>query len=266
LSVRLDGSDILGYYPPSPASRLVVAAWVFARTSACEGPSLKTHGLRVVALVIGLAGQPGAAAAPPTVDVGRHEQPDERRGLDPALHGTLDPATAAEVARLEAEHRGVLSEPVERWRLGSVQNGYEALLKRVSDPAASAAIRARIDLVAQHEQIGRSAREIQAILDRSRARDQAVDRTKRNLAALDRPQRRPYVAVGLFQASSREVEGRRVFALIGQNGRAIAYLDIPPGLDARPTLGKRIGVRGSVHYNEALGSRLIAARELEPLE
>jgi hypothetical protein len=54
--------------------------------------------------------------------------------------------------------------------------------------------------------------------------------------------------------------------LIGREGRAVAYLDIPPGLDARPLLSKRVGVRGGVRYNESLGSRLIAVRDLEALD
>ena len=64
----------------------------------------------------------------------------------------------------------------------------------------------------------------------------------------------------------RQVDGRRVYALIGPEGVPVAYLDIPAGLDARPVLAKRVGVRGSVSYDEHLGSRLIAVRDLEALE
>jgi hypothetical protein len=31
-------------------------------------------------------------------------------------------------------------------------------------------------------------------------------------------------------------------------------------------MSKRVGVRGSVRYNESLGARLIAVRDLEPID
>jgi hypothetical protein len=74
------------------------------------------------------------------------------------------------------------------------------------------------------------------------------------------------VAEGLVQPSSRQVEGRRVYALIGSEGSPIAYLDIPAGMDARPLVAKRVGVRGAVRHDETLGSKLIAVRDLESLE
>lgn len=171
-----------------------------------------------------------------------------------------------EVAKIEREHRVVLGEPVERWRLGGVKSKYEALLRRTSEPGAVRSIRARLELIAQQEGVARSARSFQAILERSRRRDAQVERTKQRLSELDRPQRRAFVAQGLVQLSSREVEGRRVYALIGRDGNPLAYLDVPPGLDASSVVAKRAGVRGSVHYNESLGARLIAVRDLEPLE
>ncbi|MFO0911061.1 MAG: hypothetical protein U0794_22435 [Isosphaeraceae bacterium] len=173
---------------------------------------------------------------------------------------------AAEVARIESDHRAILAGPIEEWRLETVRSRYEALLKHANDPAAKAAVQARLDLVTSHEAIGRSARTIQTILERSRRRDAVVEATRRDLASIDEPRRRPFVARGLIQPSSRQVDGRRVYALIGPEGRAVAYLDVPPGLDARQVLAKQVGVRGNVSYSEALGSRLIAVRDIEALE
>lgn len=225
---------------------------------------MSTPALPLAALLIGTLGLPGSPAELPATAVGvraAHEPgPISRAGP------SLPPELAAEAARIEAEHRAVLSEPLEQWRLETVRTRYEGLLKRVADPGTAALLRERLDLVARHEEMARSARTLQTLLDRSRRRDEAVALTKRKLAELERPQRRPFVAEGLVQASSREVDGRRVYALIGPQGNPVAYLDVPPGLDARPVLAKRAGVRGSVHYNEALGARLIAVRDLEPLE
>jgi hypothetical protein len=184
----------------------------------------------------------------------------------PSAGPALPLSIAAEVARIEAEHRAALSEPVERWKLDAVRARYQSLLDRVTDPGAAEALRDRLELVGRQEALARSARVFQTLVERSRRRDQDVAMTRRRLAEVDRPQRRPFVAEGLIQASSREVDGRRVYALIGPEGNPIAYLDVPPGLDARPALAKRVGVRGSIRYNENLGARLIAVRELEPLE
>lgn len=184
----------------------------------------------------------------------------------PAGLDRLPPGLGAEVAQIEAEHRAALSGPVESWDLLPVQRRYEALLKRTDDPSSKDAVQARLDLVARQAQIARSARTIQTILERSRRRDRDVATARRNLDEMERPQHRPFVAEGLVQASSRQVEGRRIYVLVGPDGVPVAYLDIPPGLDARHMLSKRVGVRGSVRYNEALGSRLIAVRDLEPLE
>ena len=175
-------------------------------------------------------------------------------------------AIATEVAGIEAQHRAALDQPVERWQLGQVRARYEALLKNTPDPAAVDALRSRLDLVARHEGLARSARAFRTLLDRSRRLDQEVAITLNRLAELDQPRRRPFVAEGLMEPSSRLVDGHRVYVLIGADGEAIAYLDVPPGLDARPALTKRVGVRGSVRYNESLGSRLIAVKDLEPLE
>ena len=62
------------------------------------------------------------------------------------------------------------------------------------------------------------------------------------------------------------VDGHKVFALIGREGKTDAYLDIPPGLDPQPFLASRVGVRGQAHFNEDLGTRLITVRDLESIE
>jgi len=176
------------------------------------------------------------------------------------------PALPPEVVAIDAQHRAALEQPVERWQLGQVRSRYESLLQRASALATADALRGRLALVARHEQIARSARAFRVLLERSRRLDREVAITLHRLAELDHPQRRPFVAEGLIQPSSRLVDGHRVYALIGTSGEPIAYLDVPPGLDARPALTKRVGVRGSVRYSETLGSRLIAVKDLEPLE
>lgn len=226
----------------------------------------------LAAILIGSFGPTGESA---------HEDRDDRPDPRPALEKRDDKALPAsfeegpeempaeiadEVKRIEIEHRSMLSGPIESWRLEPIRHRYEFLLKRATSDASTEAIRKRLATVARHEEMVRSARQFEALLKASRRRDDQIARARRVLTELEKPQRRPYVAEGLIQPSSRQVEGHRVFALIGPEGRPVAYLDVPPGLDARPMLFKRIGVRGSIHFDENLGAKLIAVRDLEPLE
>jgi hypothetical protein len=147
-----------------------------------------------------------------------------------------------------------------------VRTRYEALLKSVTDPDATRIIRARLDVVGREEELASTVREFERVLDKSRLRDREVDRIEKRLAAAEQPGRRPFVAEGLVQTSSRRIDGKRVLALIGPEGAALAYLDVPDGLDVRPLLSRRVGVRGDMHYNEALHARLISVRSIEPLD
>ncbi|WP_406693489.1 hypothetical protein V5E97_20880 [Singulisphaera sp. Ch08] len=176
------------------------------------------------------------------------------------------PETAAEIARIELSHRSILRDSIERWRLDSIRQRYEALLKRATDSASTQAIQARLDLVARHEEAAEAARRIEAALEQSRDRDRKLALYLRRLAKADEPQQRPYDAKGMIQPSSRKVDGQKVFALIGPKGTAIAYLNIPAGLDPSQLTARNVGVRGSVRYNESLRAQLITVRDLEPLD
>ena len=136
----------------------------------------------------------------------------------------------------------------------------------MTDSASGNAIRAQLDEVARHEAIATDARQIETLLARSRRRDGIVALHERRLADAQKPQARPYNIVGLIQASSRKVGGQKVFALIGRDGSTQAYLDIPPGIDVKGLMTHRVGVRGAVHYDEALRSRVISVREVEALD
>ncbi len=103
-------------------------------------------------------------------------------------------------------------------------------------------------------------------LRRSRLLDDEVARVRQELAHAQVGTERGYDARGLLQASSRRVDGEKVHALIGPEGRPIAYLSLPPGLPVARLLARKVGVRGEVHYNESLGARLITVRDLDPLD
>jgi len=109
-------------------------------------------------------------------------------------------------------------------------------------------------------------RRFEEALRRSRNRDHEVALARQRLADARTVTERGYDAKGLLQASSRQVEGQRVHALIGPEGVPIAYLSIPLGISTTRLLARKVGVRGEVHYNESLGARLITVRDLDALD
>jgi hypothetical protein len=188
------------------------------------------------------------------------------KGTRPA-RDSLPPGVAAEIGRVDATHRAILSgQPVERWRFEAVRADYQAILKRSGDnPAVEEALRVRLARVTRHEQAAAAAREFQEVLARSRSRDAEIAQLRRRLAAVDRYHSHSYHAIGYIQPSSRLLEGRKLHALIDPDGKTVAYLDIPPGLDVESLGAHRVDVRGAVHYNQELGTRLITVRDLEPV-
>jgi hypothetical protein len=153
------------------------------------------------------------------------------------------------------------------WRFEDLRARYQALLRRTDEaPGLEDEVRSRLAALTQLEQAARAARTIEEILDESHRRDEDVAQVGRRLAAGERTRARAFAAIGLIQPSARKVDGRKVYALIAADGSTAAYLDIPPGVDPRPHVARRVGIRGSVHYNEALGARLISVRDLESLE
>jgi hypothetical protein len=180
----------------------------------------------------------------------------------------LPPEFASELERLDAMHKTIVaSQPIEHWRFEPVRLGYQALLKHTGDRAdLDEEIRTRLAGLTQHEQAAQAARAIEAILAKSHRRDQEIAQVRQRMAQLERTRARAFDAVGFVQPSARKVDGHKVFTLIGKDGSTIAYLDIPPGLDPRPLLARRVGIRGQAHYSEDLGTRLITVRDMESIE
>jgi len=196
-----------------------------------------------------------AAMARPPADVVRAEYQET------AASGSTDP----DLRRIDGMLQAIVTgQPVENWRLDDVRAEYQALSK--SRPELEETLRARLAQVAKYEQAAKSAQKFIAIVSKSRRRDEEVAKVERKMATAAQESRRSFDAVGFVQPSSRRVEGRKVYALIGRQGTAVAYLDIPPGLDPDPMLTHRVGVRGQSRYNGDLRARVIAVRDLEDLE
>jgi hypothetical protein len=175
---------------------------------------------------------------------------------------------AADIKTVDEMHRAVrTNQSIAQWRFGAVRSSYEAIVKRAgNDPAVDEAIRPRLARVARDEQAALAARTIESILEESHRRDREVAAERQRVVAAARSHVRAYSARGFVQASTEMIDGRKLYVLIANDGSTVAYLDVPPGLDINPLLAHRVGVRGSPHFNEDLGARLITVRDVEKLE
>ncbi|WP_165250931.1 hypothetical protein [Paludisphaera soli] len=179
----------------------------------------------------------------------------------------LAPGDDAELRRVDgmllAETTG---QPVEKWRLDAIREAYQSLADQAGDPERRRAVEARLAQVAQYEKAAKAARSFVEAASRSRDLDEDFARLERRLADVERERSRAYDAVGFIQPSSRMLDGRKLFALIGREGTVVAYLDVPVGVDPAPLTARRVGIRGQSRYNPDLKARLIQVRDLTNLE
>ena len=180
-----------------------------------------------------------------------------------------DPPIPAEISdelvRIDASHRSMLREQVEAWELAPVRDRYQALAKRATDPNSRAILARRLERLQSEMTLAESAKKFTTLLKQSRKRDGEVERLKTRLEQARKADREAYTAIGMIQPSSKEIEGRRVHVLIGSDGSSVAYLDIPPGIDVERFTTRRVGIRGTLRYDEALASRFIVVRDVEPV-
>jgi hypothetical protein len=182
--------------------------------------------------------------------------------------GDVSSDLAAEIKAVDEMHRAIrINQSIAQWRFERVRSSYQAILKKSgSDPAIDESIRLRLARVTHDEQAAEAARTIEKLLSESHRRDQDVAAAKRRVAAAGQSHVQAYNARGFVQASAEMIDGRKLYILIANDGSTIAYLDVPPGLDIDRLLASRVGVRGTPHFNEDLGARLITVRDVEKLE
>jgi hypothetical protein len=193
--------------------------------------------------------------------------------VDPSI-GAVSPTAArvelsgnlaAEFERIELRHRLILKQPPARWQLDAIKADYQTLLERTTDPAAQAALTARIQHVGRQAALAIAARAMEAQLQSSRSRDSELASLERSLEASAAAHHDAYDAEGMLQLSAKYVAGERVSVLIGPEGAPTAYLKVPPTLSIKSLVGKRVGARGRVRYDESLRARLVEVTEVEAL-
>lgn len=173
---------------------------------------------------------------------------------------------AESLAWLDERRRVELERPMEAWRLAPILAAYRELLDRAPDALASAAVTARIDRCERDDEMARSARTFGELLRLSRERDRLVASDQRRAQGVETASKIKLDASGLLQPTSRIVAGQKAYALIAKDGSVAAFLALPPGVDPAPYVGHRVGVTGSVHYDEDLHAKLVEVRDLQSIE
>lgn len=209
-----------------------------------------------------------AGVADPTAVAVRRAstEPAERRAShDQPAPASLPPDLAAPLRRIEGERLAIAARPIERWDFAPVRRDYQSLLASRGDAASKAAVRDKLDEVDREDELAQSAREFEALVRESRKRDAVVHQVKDRLRDLRVAEDLAFDAEGLLQATSRRVDGEKVFALLDDGGRIVAYLKVPPGIDTSHLIARQVGVRGKSRFDEGLKFRLLDVRDLEPL-
>ena len=189
-----------------------------------------------------------------------------------AARSLLDPPglpreVSAELAGIDAAHRAVVSRRrVADWRFEAERARTQAILKRSGDdPRVGEAVSARLKRLDRDEQTAAAARDFEKALARMRALDAEVAAAEKRLAGTSSPRAGGYAATGFMKPSNQFVDGRKLYALLGDDGKTLAFLDVPPGLEIEPMTTVKVGVRGRAHFDQDLGAPLITVRELEPV-
>ena len=128
-------------------------------------------------------------------------------------------------------------------------------MRQADDPDSRAYLQGHLDQVARQQAAADSARRVGTLLEQEASLARRADET---LASEDDPapiRKPPFDVVGMLQPSSKLAAGRKVYAVIGEEGYAVAYLRVPPGLLMEPLLSRQVGVRGSFSYDPALRQR-----------
>jgi hypothetical protein len=164
---------------------------------------------------------------------------------------------------LESRFRVIVAGPLVSWDFRSILTGCESLRTRQLTAPQTSRLNMLRDQAERQDEIGRSSRQFWESMRRSRS----YDPNKMKFDDLKQASNKPKFDIsGLMLPSRRDVEGHLLYNLIGDSGTTIAYLKLPPAAPVEKWLGKKVGVRGRVRYNEDLRARLVAVQDVELLE
>jgi len=188
------------------------------------------------------------------------ESPARTTAAEP-LELPADPDQALEI--LDSRFRLIVSQPLVAWDFQAFLKSCDQLARQPLSASQAARLGSLREKAAAQDEIGSSSRKFWDSMRRSRSYDPALAGVSASPALTRKPR---FDITGLMLPSRRDIDGHMLYNLIGESGTTTAYLKIPPASPVEKWLGKRVGVRGRVRYNEELRARLVIVQDLELLD
>ena len=184
-----------------------------------------------------------------------------RPSSDTPIELPADADQALEI--LDSRFRLIVSQPLVAWDFQSFLKSCDQLARQPLSTAQAARLGALREKARAQDEIGASSRKFWDSMRRSRSHDPSNDGAATSPAVSRKPR---FDITGLMLPSRRDIDGQLLYNLIGDTGTTTAYLKLPPASPVEKWLGKRVGVRGRVRYNEELRARLVVVQDLELLD
>ncbi|MFM7318425.1 MAG: hypothetical protein ACKO5E_15885 [bacterium] len=166
----------------------------------------------------------------------------------------------AALEMLESRFRVLMDQPLISWNFKPILDGCDSVRKRTLSPEQAGRLNAIRDKAQRQDEIGQSARKFWDSMRRSRAHDPGKNPDIDVIRASNASR---FDISGLLLPSRRDLDGQLLYNLIGDGGSTIAYLKLPPAAPVERWLGKKVGIRGRVRYNEDLRARLVVVQDVE---
>lgn len=202
----------------------------------------------------------GSSGLPVTSPSEAATEPDRPAALQP-IELPADPDQALEI--LDSRFRLILSQPLVAWDFQAFLKSCDQLSRQPLSAAQAARLATLREKARTQDEIGSSSRKFWDSMRRSRSNDPSTSSAQAAPATSRRPR---FDISGLMLPSRRDIDGHLLYNLIGESGTTTAYLKLPPASPVEKWLGKRVGVRGRVRYNEELRARLVVVQDLELLD
>jgi hypothetical protein len=164
---------------------------------------------------------------------------------------------------LRREFRGVLAQPLENRDFRNLIERAESSLRAAKAPETRGALEVLLGELGIQERVASAARRFHSAVAKTRKVDRGISNR-----AIDPFAPRPrHDETGLLGPSDKQLNGIKVYVLYSnETGKVLAYLQLPPGINADGLVGRVVGVDGTFSYSESLGARVMEVRDVEAID
>ena len=205
------------------------------------------------------------------------DQPDES-----SLEAQRD-----ELHELDRQFREMVVQDPTSWNLASLEQSYKSLDEATEHPSIRSSLQHRLRTVEKYARIQQDYVEFHQLTIATRQRDtqlaslqnqlEGAPQTPSRAAAAQAPAahapgppvpRRPgmpFDGAGIIERAAVSPPGAPPFVLVNPDGRRLAYLQPPPGLDLNRYLRQSMGIYGERSHRPDFQSDLIVIRGMQPV-